>query len=295
MFRRTFAVGLLPALLLIAACDNSTTEPEPANDPDPDIVDVAVDADFSTLVAAVQAAGLESVLRGDGPFTVFAPTDEAFDDLPEGALDDLLADPDALAEVLTYHVVAGRITSGDLEDGQLVTTVQGDVFRITLGDGAQVNGANIVTADVEASNGVIHVIDAVLLPPADLVDTAVDAGFTTLVAAVQAAGLVEVLKGDGPYTVFAPTDAAFDNLPEGALDALLADPEALANVLTYHVVEGRVFSSDLADEMEVATVQGQTLSIALNSGAQVNGANVVTANILTSNGVIHVIDAVLLP
>jgi transforming growth factor-beta-induced protein len=296
MFRRMFAGGIIPALMIIAACDSSsTTEPEPITDPDPDIVDIAVEAGFSTLVAAVEAAGLVDVLKGDGPFTVFAPTDDAFAALPAGALEDLLGDPQALAEVLTYHVVPGRITSGDLVDGQLVTTAQGDVFRITLGNGPRVNGVNIVAADVEASNGVIHVIDAVLLPPADIVDTAVGAGFSTLVAAVEAAGLVEVLKGDGPFTVFAPTDDAFAALPAGALSDLLADPEALAGVLTYHVVEGRVFASDLVDGMEVMTVQGQTLTISLNGGAQVNGASVAAADILTSNGVIHVIDAVLLP
>jgi uncharacterized surface protein with fasciclin (FAS1) repeats len=265
--------------------------PEPA----PDLVDVALEAGFGTLVAAVQAAGLEEVLRGDGPFTVFAPTDAAFEALPEGALEGLLADPEALAAVLTYHVVAGEVRAGDLVDGQIVTTVEGRPFRITLNGGAQVNGVDITATDVEARNGVIHVIDAVLLPVEDNVDTAVAGGFETLVAAVQAADLEGVLRSEGPFTIFAPTDAAFGDLPEGLLEELLADPEALAGILTYHVIEGRVFASDLADGLEVTTVQGATVTISLNGGAQVNGANITGTDILTSNGVIHVIDAVLVP
>jgi len=266
-----------------------------APEPDPDLVDVAIEAGFGTLVAAVQAAGLEETLRGDGPFTVFAPTDAAFEALPEGVLDGLLADPAALAEVLTYHVVAGDVRAGDLEDGQIVTTVEGRPVRITLNEIPRVNGVNISTTDVEAANGVIHIIDAVLIPVEDNVDTAVAGGFETLVAAVQAAGLEEVLRGEGPFTIFAPTDEAFGDLPEGLLEDLLADPEALADILTYHVIEGRVFASDLADGLEVTTVQGTTVTISLNGGAQVNEANITATDIFTANGVIHVIDAVLVP
>ena len=130
----------------------------------------------------------------------------------------------------------------------------------------------------------------------DIVDTAVSAGsFTTLVAAVQAAGLVDTLKGEGPFTVFAPTDEAFAALPEGTVQALLADPEALAAILTYHVVAGKVMSTDLSDGMMAATVNGADITIGTMGGVSVNGANVLTADIEASNGVIHVIDAVILP
>lgn len=130
----------------------------------------------------------------------------------------------------------------------------------------------------------------------DIVDTAIDAGsFTTLVAAVQAAGLVETLKGEGPFTVFAPTDEAFAALPEGTVEALLADPEALAAILTYHVVAGKVMSTDLTNGMMAATVNGADVTIMTEGGVMVNDANVVTADIEASNGVIHVIDAVILP
>ena len=130
----------------------------------------------------------------------------------------------------------------------------------------------------------------------DIVDTAVGAGnFTTLVAAVEAAGLVETLKGEGPFTVFAPTDEAFAALPEGTVESLLADPEALAAILTYHVVPGKVMSTDLSNGMMAATVNGADVTIMTEGGVMVNDANVVTADIEASNGVIHVIDAVILP
>jgi uncharacterized surface protein with fasciclin (FAS1) repeats len=131
-----------------------------------DIVDVAVGAgNFTTLVAAVQAAGLVDTLKGEGPFTVFAPTDAAFAALPEGTVQGLLNDIPALTAILTYHVVPGKVMSSDLAEGMTAATVNGANVTITLGGGAKVNGANIVQADIEASNGVIHVIDAVILPP----------------------------------------------------------------------------------------------------------------------------------
>ena len=131
-----------------------------------DIVDTAVDAGtFTTLVAAVEAAGLVETLKGEGPFTVFAPTDEAFAALPEGTVESLLADPEALAAILTYHVVPGKVMSTDLTNGMMATTVNGADVTIMTEGGVMVNDANVVTADIEASNGVIHVIDAVILPP----------------------------------------------------------------------------------------------------------------------------------
>jgi uncharacterized surface protein with fasciclin (FAS1) repeats len=131
------------------------------------IVDVAVQNDFTTLVAAVQAAGLVETLEGDGPFTVFAPTDEAFAALPEGTLEALLEDPEALAEILTYHVVSGEVFAADVIGLDSATTMQGQDIAIEVVDGGVVlNGsANVVATDVPASNGVVHVIDQVILPP----------------------------------------------------------------------------------------------------------------------------------
>lgn len=158
MLRRTFiATTATLALTASAAFADGHSK---------DIVDTAVDAGtFTTLVAAVEAAGLVDTLKGDGPFTVFAPTDEAFAALHEGTVEGLLADPEALAAILTYHVVSGKVMSADLSDGMTATTVNGADITIMTEGGVMVNDANVVTADIEASNGVIHVIDAVILPP----------------------------------------------------------------------------------------------------------------------------------
>jgi transforming growth factor-beta-induced protein len=281
----------LPVMLSGCGNDDVTMPVDELN-----LVETAAEAGtFGTLLTAVSAAGLESTLRGPGPFTVFAPTDPAFAALPEGVLDAVLADRDLLTSVLLYHVVPGRIMASDLSDGQIVTTAEGREFRVTLSGGARVNGVNVVATDIEASNGVIHVVDGVLLPVDDNVDTAIGAGFTTLVAAVQAAGLESVLRGEGPFTIFAPTDAAFGKLPAGTVESLLADPSALAAILTYHVIPGRVFASDLANGLAVTTVEGSPVTITLAGGARVNDATLVATDIFTSNGVIHVIDTVLIP
>ena len=159
MFRRTY-LGLTAALLIAG--------PAFARGHSKDIVDTAVGAgSFGTLVAAVQAAGLVDTLKGEGPFTVFAPTDAAFAALPAGTVEELLKpeNKDKLTAILTYHVVAGKVMSGDLSDGMTAATVNGANITIGTTGGVTVNGANVTQADIEASNGVIHVIDAVILPP----------------------------------------------------------------------------------------------------------------------------------
>jgi uncharacterized surface protein with fasciclin (FAS1) repeats len=276
-----------------------------------DIVDTAVAAgSFTTLVAAVQAAGLVDTLKGEGPFTVFAPTDEAFAALPKETLDGLLAYPEALGKILTYHVLAGKVMAANVSDGLSAETVAGPAVAFKIINGKpMINDANIIATDVEASNGVIHVIDKVILPPAeeaaapsnaeakDIVDTAVAAGsFTTLVTAVQAAGLVDTLKSEGPFTVFAPTDEAFAALPKETLNRLLADPKALAEILTYHVLAGKVMAADVSDGLSAATVAGPNVTFKIMNGKpMINDANIIATDIEASNGVIHVIDKVVLP
>lgn len=266
-----------------------------------DIVDTAVSAgSFNTLVAAVKAADLVDVLKSDGPFTVFAPTDAAFAALPEGTVAGLLKDKQALANILTYHVVPGRVMAKDVTKLSWADTVQGQAIQIgTANGGVQIDGANVVKADIETSNGIIHVIDKVILPRKDIVDTAVGAGsFKTLVTAVKAADLVDTLKSKGPFTVFAPADSAFAALPEGTIPALLKDKAKLTSVLTYHVIPGRVLSSDLAiGTIDVKTVEGSTVHIEKKRDGSVwiDGAQVTTANIVTGNGIIHVINRVILP
>ncbi len=273
-----------------------------------DIVDTAVAAgSFKTLAAALEAAGLVEALKGEGPFTVFAPTDEAFAALPAGTVEGLLKDPEALAEILKYHVVAGKVLAADAAKLTEAETLQGAPIAISAKDGkVMINDAEVISADVMAKNGVIHVINKVILPPAegammdekkDIVDTAVAAGtFKTLAAALEAAGLVETLKGAGPFTVFAPTDEAFAKLPAGTVEALLKDPKALGEILKYHVVAGKVMAADAAKLTEAKTVQGSPIKISVKDGkVYINDAQVTTADIETSNGVIHVIDTVILP
>ncbi|MGA1181153.1 MAG: fasciclin domain-containing protein [Marivivens sp.] len=163
MIRRTFVTFASAAALTSAVAVTSFAN---ANGNSMDIVDTAINAgSFTTLVAAVQAAGLVDTLKGEGPFTVFAPTDEAFAALPEGTVEGLLADPEALAKILTYHVIAGKVMSTDLSDGMTAATVNGAEVTITTMGGVKINGANVISADIETSNGVIHVIDQVILPP----------------------------------------------------------------------------------------------------------------------------------
>jgi transforming growth factor-beta-induced protein len=279
-----------------------------------DIVDIAVaDGRFTTLVAAVQAAGLVETLKGEGPFTVFAPTDDAFAKLPEGTVESLLLPENlqTLTDILLYHVVPGKVMAADVItlDGQMAdTALEGKQLAISIKDGnVYLNDTvQVIITDIEASNGVIHVIDAVLLPPAelsDIVDTAVaDGRFTTLVAAVQAAGLVETLKGEGPFTVFAPTDDAFAKLPEGTVESLLLPEnlQTLTDILLYHVVAGKVMAADvitLDGQMADTALEGKQLAISIKDGnVYLNDTvQVIITDIETSNGVIHVIDAVLLP
>ncbi|HWL50121.1 MAG TPA: fasciclin domain-containing protein [Acidimicrobiia bacterium] len=285
----------------------ATTSTAASQQEEGDIVDVATEAgSFSTLLTAVEAAGLVETLQGDGPFTVFAPTDEAFAALPEGTLDSLLADTEALSQVLLYHVVGGEVMASDVVELDSATTAQGEDIAITVaGDSVKVNEANVVSTDIPASNGVIHVIDQVILPPSmseaaamgDIVETAQAAdGFNTLITAVETAGLVETLKGEGPFTVFAPTDEAFASLDEGTLDALLADPEALSQVLLYHVVPGQVTADQVVELESAETVEGGSVAIRVEEGQVfINDAQVIATDVVTSNGVIHVIDKVIVP
>jgi uncharacterized surface protein with fasciclin (FAS1) repeats len=269
-----------------------------------DIVDTAVAAgSFKTLAAALKAAGLVDALKGEGPFTVFAPTDEAFAKLPEGTLESLLQPENKakLVGILTYHVVKGGVPAAQVVKLNGATTLNGQQVDIRVdGNSVKVDGAAVVKTDIACSNGLIHVIDRVILPASDdIPTTAVKAGsFKTLVAALKAAGLVDALSGQGPFTVFAPTDDAFAKLPEGTIASLLK-PEnkaKLAAILKYHVVAGRVFSADAVAAGQAKTLQGEPLNISVSGKqAMVNGAKILATDVDATNGVIHVIDKVILP
>ena len=266
------------------------------------VVDIIVDSeDHNTLEAAVIAAGLVETLSGDGPFTVFAPTDAAFAALPEGTVESLLEDPSgALTDILLYHVASGTALSTDLSDGMMVTTLNEKSVTVTINDdGVFINDAQVTVADIVADNGVVHVIDAVLLPPTiTITDIVVNSPVhETLEAAVIAADLAGTLAGEGPFTLFAPTDDAFAALPEGTVESLLQDPSgALTDILLYHVASGTALSTDLSDGMMVPTLNGNSVTVTINdNGVFINDAQVTIADIVTDNGVVHVIDTVLLP
>ncbi len=294
MFASLAAAGLLSVSLAAA----------PLNESNQDIVDTAVAAgSFNTLAAALTEAGLIDALKGDGPFTVFAPTDAAFAALPAGTVETLLLPENRarLTAILTYHVVPGRVGSRKVVDLTGALTLNGQRLGITVDHGTvRIDDATVQTVDIDCTNGVIHVIDKVLLPSADnLVETAVKAGrFGTLVAAVKAAGLVETLVGEGPFTVLAPTDAAFAALPAGTVESLLLprNRDKLTRILTYHVIPGRVYAADALATLEFTTVESSPVRFAtLGERVMVGTAGVVATDIDATNGVIHVIDAVIMP
>lgn len=301
--KRLLAVSMVS---LVAACGGGS-------DPEPNIVEVAqADPRFSILVEAVVAADLQGTLSGAGPFTVFAPTNDAFAALL-GELGvskaQLLANKPLLTAVLTYHVLPAKVEQASVPVGKPITTVQGGIFKVESVNGALTitDGRNRATrisaTNVKATNGVIHVVDRVLLPAdKNIVQTAVaTADFSILVEAVTAAGLGNTLSGTGPFTVFAPTNAAFAALLTelGVSKAqLLADRALLTKVLTYHVLPARVLKADVPVGAAITTVQGQTFSV--DSSLSITDANgrrarIAATDVLASNGVIHVIDRVILP
>jgi transforming growth factor-beta-induced protein len=337
---------MLKRWLLLALLVTLTALPAFAQDDEENagtLLEIAAENDFTTLLAAVDAAGLNDALNSEGPFTVFAPTDAAFEALLEAlelSAEDLLA-RDELETILLYHVVEGEILAEDVVtlDGESVETLAGETVQISVeGETVMVNNATVTATDVQASNGVIHVIDTVLLPPEEpaeeeaestpepmmemtpeatpeapaeemteteeptgnIVEVAQANEFTILLEAALAAGLADTLSNDGPFTVFAPTDAAFEALLEelgiSAADLLARDD--LETILLYHVVEGEVLAEDVVtlDGESVETLAGATVQITVeDETVMVNDATVTATDVQASNGVIHVIDTVLLP
>ena len=259
-----------------------------------------------SLVAALAHAGLVETLQGDGPFTVFAPTDAAFE---AAGIDlstfDTEAENETLSDILLYHVISGTVDAANVTDGLVATMVNGDNVTFTVtNETVMINDANVTDRDVAASNGIIHIIDKVLLPPAeepaleDISGVAAGTGVhDSLVAALAHAGLVATLQGDGPFTVFAPTDEAF---AEAGIDLSTFDNDeanaTLTDILTYHVYAGSVAAADVTDGMVATMVNGDDATFTVVNGTvMVGGATVTTADVAASNGVIHVIDKVLMP
>jgi uncharacterized surface protein with fasciclin (FAS1) repeats len=292
------------SLSVFAAGCSSEDDPSSSTETKTTLTDVArANGNFTTLVGALEATGLDMALEGDGPFTVMAPTDEAFARLPDGVVESL--DAATLEKILKYHVVAGEARAEDVVTMTSATTLEGDSFSISAGaDGVFLNAATeVVQTDVLADNGVIHVIDSVLLPP-DLAfpGTLVDAvsaypAFDTLVGAVASAELVGALEGanDGKgFTLFAPTNAAFDAL--GA-DLSTLGQEVLSSVLLYHVVGNTVDASTVVGLTSAPTLEGSPIAVSVaGGGVTLDGdVQVVRTDLRASNGIIHVVDGVLTP
>jgi transforming growth factor-beta-induced protein len=281
-----------------------STPGEATSNASPNIVDTAIAAGkFQMLVTALKAGDLVDVLKGKGPFTVFAPNDEAFAKLPKELVADLLKPENKkkLQSILTYHVVPGLVTAEQVVKLRGAVSVQGQQIDISTGNGSvMVDGAKVLATDIKASNGIIHVIDSVILPAdKNLAETlSASENLSTLLAAVSAAGLAETFKSEGPFTLFAPSNEAFAKLPPGTVENLLKpeNKSQLVRILTYHAVSGKVLSSQAAQLKAAVTLNGKALAItASQDGLNVDKAKVVDADLEATNGVVHVIDSVLLP
>ncbi len=234
---------------------------------------------------------------------MFAPTDEAFAKLPKEAVTDLLKPENRqkLVGILTYHVVPGKVTASEVVKLRGAVTVNGQRVDIQAGkDGVTVDSAKVLKTDIACDNGVIHVIDSVIMPAdKNIVETAKAAGkFNTLLAAAKAAGLAEVLAGEGQLTVFAPTDEAFGKLPKDTVESLLKpeNKSKLADILKYHVVSGRVYSEQVLANKTIKTLQGSIAAVAIQDGAPtIQGAKILATDVDAANGVIHIIDSVIMP
>ncbi len=296
------------SVLFLSSCDKDDDAPAPQN-----ITEIVVNtADFSLLKTAVVRAGLDGTLATTPNLTVFAPNNAAFTaaGLTEAVIN---STPVAtLQAILQYHVLGSKVSSTDVPAGpnaEVATLATTKVFATKNSSGVFINGVKVISADVSASNGVIHVIDRVLIPPAgNIVATAqANANLTYLVAAVLRAdasgtSISGALSAAGPLTVFAPTNQAFIDAGFPTIASIqAADPNTLKNILLYHVIAARVFSSDLSEGAQPTTAQGGKVTIKLAGGAKVRGlsntgdSNIAITDILATNGVVHVIDKVLLP
>lgn len=306
----TLMIAVMFALSAVVLTGCNDDDDDGPMTPTQNIVQLATaNPNLSTLVSAISAAGLGQTLSGTGPFTVFAPNNAAFNALPSGALDALIANPSDLAEVLQYHVVGQRLLSNQLSSGMVASLLPDAALNVNVSGGnVRINDvANVITANQEATNGVVHIIDAVLLPPQEDLPNIVEIvlaneNLATLGLGVAAfPAVLEALQGDGPFTVFAPTNAAFDALvaADDRFNNIADVPEeTLLAILQYHVIAGQeLFSNNLTDGAEVETLQGEKITVnRSNGGVILNGdINVTTADVDASNGVVHIIDMVLLP
>lgn len=323
MWKFFVATMLLPALFLISCQKNSGDIEKDTSTPKTIVgqlnsLSVAMKGDevrnntprqasFQLLSFAIAKAGLADELNDPKfSYTLFAPTDEAFAALGLGTREAINGVPvENLKSILLYHVLATKVLASQVPTTYTELTMLSNqkAYVIRRGSSVFINGTRVVSADITAKSGVIHAIDRVLLPPVgNIVEVAAaNPNFSYLVAAVQRAGLANALAGTGPLTVFAPTNQAFIDAGFPTIASIqAAPPSTLIPILTYHVVAGRTFSSDLTNGQKLTMLSGGTTTILLTNGAQIDGANsapsnIIQTDIMATNGVIHTIDRVLLP
>ena len=306
LFALVALTGILSGIVPASLADSCKEKTAPAADL---LQTAASTGQFKTLLTALVATGLDDALKTDGPFTVFAPSDQAFARLPKGTLEELLKPENkkVLASILKLHVVAGRLSAAQLAQQHELTTLNGAPVSVQHVDHKlRINQATVIKADLACRNGVIHVIDEVLLPKAskraaaNLRQTAEKSGkFTVLLKAIDAAGLTSALEGADALTVLAPTDEAFHKLPAGTLEKLLKpeNKEHLAALLKYHVIGSKVTARAAVNAGQARTLQGKTVEFRIGEDGRlaVNDSRVLTIDLMASNGIIHVIDTVLVP
>jgi len=267
--------------------------------PDSTIIDVVRNSSSHTILETLlDEAEFSFPLEGFGPFTLFAPTDAAISAIPGELIQQLLNDPGLLEDVLAYHVAGGQALSTNLSNEQVIRTLLDKNIKVTINNGdVFINDAKVIVADIITDNGVVHVIDAVLLPKTTVVDIINNSeDHFVLSSILSLTGLDDALSGNGPFTVFAPTDDAFEAIPEDVLAAIVADESILTSILTYHAIGAKALSSELSDGQEIVTLNGAKVKITINNdGVFVNDAKVTVVDLVADNGVVHVINAVLLP
>lgn len=305
-----FLVLIAFSLVACGGVDMPKLVSPPAAEPLPNVAEIVRDSDnHTTLYSALQAVNLDTELADADALTLFAPTDEAFEKLGQATIDGLLADTDQLTNILTYHAIGSAVDEAGAVNaaGTKVEMLNGQNIGVSLVDGKlYINNAMVTVSDIEASNGVVHVIDTVLIPPTEMmtssqsiVDIAVsDANFSTLVTALQAANLVDTLADEmATFTVFAPTNDAFAKIPSETLTAILADTDTLTAILLQHVI-----ADAAVDSISAYTLNGKMATMAsdamldikvVDGMLTIGGAGVTVADIYASNGVIHVIDTVI--
>ncbi len=302
---RIFLSVLMIGLLTFASSCNDDDDK-----PSKNIVEVAQgNAELSTLVSAIQAAGLTSYLSGTGPFTVFAPTNAAFAKLDPVTLNNIIGNPTLLTALLQYHVVNGKVYAKDLSDGEVNTALSGQTILVDVnGNSVTLNGSSMVTdADIKASNGVIHMIDEVLIPDDFAAQTIVqiaasNPNFSTLVQILSLPDLSDLLAAandpTADLTVFAPTNAAFDaTLAALGKNSINDIPTGiLKEIVSYHILGGAVFSDELSNGSVPTLLPGESVTVDVSgNGVKIDNANVIAADVAAINGVIHAVDGVLLP